>query len=123
MLLGLIVVLAQARASAALVLDEIDAGIGGATAAAVGERIAALARTGHVICVTHLAQIASWAEAHYVLEKHEDRRGAAISARLANGEGERAEELARMLSGQTHDAALKHARTLRQSCLSPQRKI
>ncbi len=63
-LLALVVVLADRRERTALVFDEIDAGIGGATARAVGVRIGTLARTAQVLCVTHLAQIASWADRH-----------------------------------------------------------
>ena len=63
-LLALIVALADRRERTALVFDEIDAGIGGATASAVGTRLGRLARAGQVVCVTHLAQIASWADAH-----------------------------------------------------------
>ena len=71
-LLALVVVLAGAReAQGALVFDEIDAGIGGATATAVGARIGELARREQVVCVTHLAQLATWADRHYVLDKIE----------------------------------------------------
>ncbi|HVA29483.1 MAG TPA: DNA repair protein RecN [Candidatus Baltobacteraceae bacterium] len=111
-LLALVVVLASARERAALVFDEIDAGIGGATATAVGVRIGRLASSEQVICVTHLAQLASWADRHYVLEKHEARGSTTIGVREVGGDDERATELARMLSGESHDAALEHARTL-----------
>lgn len=112
-LLALIVALAQSRdGGAALVFDEIDAGIGGATATAVGERIGALAKCGQVICVTHLAQIATWAERHYALEKFETRGETTIAVRELANRKERESEVARMLSGETHETALKHARTL-----------
>lgn len=111
-LLAVIVVLAQARGRTALIFDEIDAGIGGATATAVAERLSRLARHAQVVCVTHLAQIASRADTHYVLEKSERKNAAVIEVRAVDGEPARAGEIARMLSGETHDAALKHARTL-----------
>jgi len=112
-LLALVVVLAGARGEAnALVFDEIDAGIGGATATAVGARIGRLAEGGQVVCVTHLAQLATWADRHYVLEKSESKKETTISVREIAAPSQREEELARMLSGETHDAALKHARAL-----------
>ncbi len=111
-LLALIVVLAAARGQTALVFDEIDAGIGGATATAVGARLGRLARDAQVVCVTHLAQIASWADAHYVLEKSETKTATAIGLREIESNDERITELARMLSGEAHEAALQHARTL-----------
>jgi DNA repair protein RecN (Recombination protein N) len=111
-LLALIVVLAGKRGKTALVFDEIDLGIGGATATAVGVRLGRLAREAQVMCVTHLAQIAAWADEHYVLEKTESRAATTISVRKVDKDADRTSELARMLSGGTHDAALKHARTL-----------
>ncbi len=114
-LLALVVVLAQARGRTALVFDEIDADIGGATATAVGVRLGRLARDAQVICVTHLAQIASWADAHYVLEKTESRSAATIAAHRLKNDDDRVSELARMLSGESHDVALSHARKLLQN--------
>jgi DNA repair protein RecN (Recombination protein N) len=112
-LLALIVVLADVReGQGALVFDEIDAGIGGATATAVGARIGKLALRGQVVCVTHLAQLATWADRHYVLEKAERGDQTTIGVREAVTQRERESELARMLSGETHDAALRHARAL-----------
>jgi DNA repair protein RecN (Recombination protein N) len=111
-LLALIVVLAGKRGRTALVFDEIDAGIGGATATAVGTRLGRLARDTQILCVTHLAQIASWADGHYVLEKSETKNATTIGLREIETADERTTELARMLSGEAHDAALRHARTL-----------
>jgi DNA repair protein RecN (Recombination protein N) len=112
-LLALVVVLAGARdAQSALVFDEIDAGIGGATATAVGGRIGELARRGQVGCVTHLAQLATWAQRHYVLDKLERKDETTIVVRELGGAKEREAEIARMLSGESHDAALRHARAL-----------
>ncbi|MBV8245175.1 MAG: DNA repair protein RecN, partial [Candidatus Eremiobacteraeota bacterium] len=70
-LLAVMVALSDPQDRGALIFDEIDAGIGGATANAVGVRLARLAMTRPVVCVTHLAQIASLAERHYVLDKRE----------------------------------------------------
>ncbi len=112
-LLALVVVLAEVRqAQGALVFDEIDAGIGGATATAVGARIGELSRREQVVCVTHLAQLATWADRHYVLDKFEDAEQTTIAVRAISGTKEREGEIARMLSGEKHDAALRHARAL-----------
>ncbi len=119
MLLALVVALSEARDSeAALVFDEIDTGIGGTTGTAVGARIGRLARDGQVVCVTHLAQLATWADRHYLLEKSERGRVTSIAVREISGAAAREAELARMLSGETHDVALKHARTLLQRAKS-----
>ena len=114
-LLALIVVLARVREPVALALDEIDAGIGGVTATAVGARIGRLAQSAQVVCVTHLAQLATWAGRHYVLEKRETGGNTTIAVRAVESDDERAAELARMLSGESHDVALAHARTLLQA--------
>ncbi len=112
LLLVLVVVLADRSEQTALIFDEIDAGIGGATATAVGARLGRLAATRQVLAVTHLAQIASWAERHYVLEKRETARRAIIEVRLAERDAQRADELARMLSGEPKGVALRHAHEL-----------
>jgi len=111
-LLALVVVLSATRERTALIFDEIDAGIGGATASAVGLRLGRLASRSQVICVTHLAQIASWADRHYVLEKSDVKGSTIIDVREVDASRDRTTEIARMLSGEAHDAALKHAKTL-----------
>jgi len=112
-LLAVVVALAQTRdAGAALVFDEIDAGVGGATATAVGARIGELAKWGQVVCVTHLAQIATWADRHYVLDKLDMAGETTIAVRELADRKARELEIARMLSGETHDVALRHARSL-----------
>jgi DNA repair protein RecN (Recombination protein N) len=104
-------VLADADDVDTYLFDEVDAGIGGATADAVGRALSAVARGRQVICITHLPQIAVFAERHQVAEK-EIRRGRTHS-RVAAVEGEaRVEELARLLSGQATPVALEHAREL-----------
>lgn len=95
-----------------LVFDEVDAGIGGAAAEAVGRRLKKLSASNQVLCVTHLAQIAGFADHHYVVEKRESRgRTTAIVAEL--DDPGRTREIGRMLSGQRlTPEALKHAEQL-----------
>ena len=81
-----------------LVFDEVDAGVGGAAAAAVGRRLKALARRNQVICVTHLAQIAGFADHHYAVSKRE-RNGRVTTAVEELNRDQRAREIGRMLSG------------------------
>ncbi|MDR1422353.1 MAG: DNA repair protein RecN [Coriobacteriales bacterium] len=94
-----------------LVFDEIDAGIGGATATAVAERLRALARDHQLIVVTHLAQIAAIATTHLLVEKIVDDQGTYTGIREVTGD-ERVAEIARMLAGSTDETALNHARQL-----------
>jgi DNA repair protein RecN (Recombination protein N) len=94
-----------------LVFDEVDAGIGGATATAVAERIRLLASSRQVIVVTHLAQIAAIADQQFVVEKVFEDDGAVTAIREVRGE-ERVIEIARMLAGGTEGVALDHARQL-----------
>ena len=92
-----------------LVFDEIDTGIGGRAAEAVGKKLKALGAHNQVICVTHLPQIASFADHHLVIEKRESGGGTQTSIRQLD-QRERREEIARMLSGaKLTDASLKHA--------------
>jgi DNA repair protein RecN (Recombination protein N) len=111
-LLALVVALADRRDAHTFVFDEIDAGIGGATAVAVGARLQRLAATAQVVCVTHLAQIASWAETHYVLRKFESDGETTIEVASLGAEDDRLAEIARMLSGDTKRISLEHAATL-----------
>jgi len=111
-LLALVVVLADRRERTALVFDEIDAGIGGATAAAVGTRLGLLARASQVLCVTHLAQIASWADRHYALRKRDHAGGTLVELVALEERPVIVEEIARMLSGNTAAVALEHAQSL-----------
>ena len=94
-----------------LVFDEIDAGIGGAAASAVGRRLATLAETHQVIVVTHLAQVAAFADRHLVVTKTL-AEGAAHTAVVPVEDEERVAEIARMLSGDAGTSALAHARDL-----------
>ena len=111
-LLALVVVLAGRRERTALVFDEIDAGIGGVAAGAVGLRLGALAARTQVLCVTHLAQIASWADRHYALRKRERKDSTTIELVALDERGAALEEIARMLSGTSAGVALEHAEAL-----------
>jgi DNA repair protein RecN (Recombination protein N) len=111
-LLALVVVLADRRERTALVFDEIDAGIGGATAAAVGERLNDLARGTQVVCVTHLAQLAAFGDRHYALRKRDARGATTIEIGELADRRTIVEEVARMLSGSTAGVALEHAASL-----------
>ncbi len=95
-----------------LVFDEIDAGVGGKTARAVGERLRALGEGRQVLCITHLPQVASRAQAHFTLEKDVSGERASATVRRLEGEGVVA-EIRRMLGGeQSDEAATQHAREL-----------
>ncbi len=92
-----------------LVFDEIDTGIGGRAAEAVGKKLKALARSNQVLCVTHLPQIATFGDHHYVIEKRESGGRTRTTIRAVIGE-ERTEEVARMLSGaKLTETSRKHA--------------
>jgi DNA repair protein RecN (Recombination protein N) len=101
--------------TATLVFDEVDAGVGGAAAAAVGRRLKTLARNNQVICVTHLAQIAGFANHHFAVSKIE-KKGRITTQIVELGDEERAREVGRMLSGERITAeALKQAEQLIQA--------
>jgi DNA repair protein RecN (Recombination protein N) len=92
-----------------LVFDEIDTGIGGRAAEAVGKKLKSLARSNQVLCVTHLPQIATFGDHHFVIEKKESGGRTRTSVRAVTGE-ERTEEVARMLSGaKLTETSRKHA--------------
>ena len=95
-----------------LVFDEIDTGIGGRAAEAVGKKLKSLARSNQVLCVTHLPQIATFGDHHYVIEKKESAGRARTTIREVTGE-DRTEEVARMLSGaKLTETSRKHAEQL-----------
>ena len=92
-----------------LVFDEIDTGIGGRAADSVGKKLKELSRTSQVLCVTHLPQIATFADHHYRIEKKESAGRTKTTVRNITGD-ERTEEVARMLSGaKVTESSLKHA--------------
>jgi DNA repair protein RecN (Recombination protein N) len=95
-----------------LVFDEIDSGIGGAVAESVGRRLKKLAGSNQVLCVTHLAQVAGFADHHYLVEKHEEK-GRTVAGIRELSPDERRREIGRMLSGErVTPEALKHAEQL-----------
>jgi DNA repair protein RecN (Recombination protein N) len=99
----------RVNAQRTLVFDEIDIGIGGRAAEAVGRKLKTLAQSTQVLCITHLPQIASFADHHYLIEKTEASGRTRTSIKHLSDAGRR-EELARMLSGATlTDASRKHA--------------
>jgi DNA repair protein RecN (Recombination protein N) len=95
-----------------LVFDEIDTGIGGRAAEAVGKKLKSLARANQVLCITHLPQIASFADHHYLIEKKENAGRTKTSVRALTA-AEQTEEIARMLSGATlTETSRQHAEQL-----------
>ncbi|MGB8013251.1 MAG: DNA repair protein RecN [Terriglobales bacterium] len=99
----------KSAAQRTLVFDEIDTGIGGRAAEAVGKKLKALSKGNQVLCVTHLPQIATFADHHYVIEKREAAGRAKTTVRQITGD-ERTEEVARMLSGaKLTETSRKHA--------------
>lgn len=97
-MLALEVVLASSEQGSTMVFDEVDAGVGGRAAVEIGRRLAQLARTHQVIVVTHLPQVAAFADTHLVVDKVDDGKGVNSGVRTLTTE-ERVIELARMLAG------------------------
>jgi DNA repair protein RecN (Recombination protein N) len=98
--------------SALLVFDEIDAGIGGHTARAVGEHLRQLSRGRQILCITHLPQVAALAQRHFTIVKNSSVLPATTTVTTLEGDGV-VDELARMLGGETGDSAAgEHAREL-----------
>ncbi len=97
-----------------MVLDEIDTGIGGQTAQMVAERIAVIAARKQVLCITHLPQIACYADMHLYVEKQEEA-AETISRVRCLGEEERKEELARLTAGSVTELSLRHAEEMLRS--------
>ena len=99
----------KSGAQKTLVFDEIDTGIGGRAAEAVGRKLKSLARANQVLCVTHLPQIATFGDHHFVIEKKESAGRTRTSIREVTGE-QRTQEVARMLSGaRLTETSRKHA--------------
>lgn len=96
------------------IFDEIDAGIGGKTARVVAEKFSAIARSTQIIAVSHLAQIAAFADREFLIEKQE-AEGRTFSRIRLLGEEERREELVRLLGGDRSESALRHADELLES--------
>jgi DNA repair protein RecN (Recombination protein N) len=112
-ILALKVALAEAGTAATMIFDEIDRGVGGAVASAIGERLARLAETSQVLVVTHSPQVAARASHHYRIEKSHGPDGTRTHVRKLDAE-ERREEIARMLSGAsvTEEARAQASRLL-----------
>ena len=113
-MLALEVVLAKSHPVGTYIFDEVDAGVGGKAAIEVGRRLSLLARDSQVIVVTHLPQVAAWAETHFAIEKSSD--GTVVSSGVRRIEGDqRIEEIARMLAGiGESESAREHAAELLQ---------
>ncbi|SCZ82032.1 DNA repair protein RecN [Acidaminobacter hydrogenoformans] len=102
----------HARYASTQIFDEIDSGISGRTASRVAEKLVQIAEDNQVILVTHLPQIASKGNAHFVIEKKVDQDRTFTKVHQASGE-QRVEEIARMIGGgEVNDTALEHARSL-----------
>ena len=100
LMLALKVVLARTQTTHSMVFDEVDSGVGGATAAAVGERLARLAREQQVLVVTHAPQVAARADHHLIVAKHASARSTDVGVDILQEDG-RLDEIARMISGET----------------------
>ena len=112
-ILALKVALAEAGTAATMIFDEVDRGVGGAVASAIGERLARLAQNSQVLVVTHSPQVAARASHHYRIEKSHGPDGTRTTVRKLDEE-ERREEIARMLSGAsiTEEARAQASRLL-----------
>ncbi|MFV0427938.1 MAG: DNA repair protein RecN [Arachnia sp.] len=111
--LALEVILASTTEGQTFVFDEVDAGVGGAVGLEIGRRLQRLATTSQVIVVTHLAQVAAFADSHFVVAKSDDGHVTTSDIRALGSDDDRAAELARMMSGADGSgAALTHAREL-----------
>ena len=118
-MLALEVVLALTHPVGTYVFDEVDAGVGGKAAIEVGRRLHALSQHAQVIVVTHLAQVAAWADSHFVVTKNSDGSVTESNVTKVVNE-ERIEEIARMLAGmESSSSAREHATELLQLPLSP----
>jgi DNA repair protein RecN (Recombination protein N) len=121
-MLALEVVIAEAEPIGTYIFDEVDAGVGGKAAVEIGRRLAKLSKTAQVIVITHLPQVAVWADNHLVVKKSESGSVTQSDVREISKE-ERKIEIARMLSGQEDSqTAQEHASELltivRQSMIS-----
>jgi DNA repair protein RecN (Recombination protein N) len=114
-MLAIEVALAETNPVPTFVFDEVDAGVGGKAAVEVGRRLAMLARHAQVLVVTHLPQVAAFADQHHVVRKSSD--GLVTTSGLVTlSEAERVRELSRMLAGlEDSDTALAHAEELLQT--------
>lgn len=112
------IVARQHGESVVQLFDEVDAGIGGATATTVGSLLKRLSADGQALCVTHLAQVAVFADQQVCIAKEDDGSTTTVAARLLNETG-RVEEVARMLGGQVSDQSRAHATELLKEAAAP----
>jgi DNA repair protein RecN (Recombination protein N) len=111
-MLAIEVVLASADTAKTMVFDEVDAGVGGRAGLEIGRRLARLARTHQVLCITHLPQVAAFADRHLVVSKSDDG-SVTRSGVLTLDDAARVRELSRMLAGQEESALARgHAEEL-----------
>lgn len=111
-MLALKTVLADSDAVGTLIFDEIDTGVSGRAAGKIAAKLCKIAKRKQVICITHLAQIASAADAHYLIEKEVGEDASSTHIRLLD-EAQRVEELSRILGGLTvTETTRSHAREL-----------
>lgn len=112
-MLAIKTVLAEADATPILVFDEVDANVGGEIGVEVGAQLAGLATTHQVFCVTHLPQVASWGNSHFLVEKNQGEDSVKVNiSRLSENSDARVVELARMLGDRHSLTALSHAKKL-----------
>jgi DNA repair protein RecN (Recombination protein N) len=104
--------LGRAGEVSTLVFDEIDAGVGGQVARRVGERLRALGEGRQVVCITHLAQVASLAATHFRVEKHAEGEATVATVEAVSGDGQLAEIVRMLGAGEGDEAAARHARDL-----------
>ena len=111
-MLALEVVIAASAPVGTYIFDEVDAGVGGKAAIEVGKRLHQLSKQAQVIVVTHLPQVAAWADTHFVVKKSDD--GSVVASGVAKVEdADRVEEIARMLAGlEESTSAREHAAEL-----------
>jgi DNA repair protein RecN (Recombination protein N) len=120
LLLAIKAVLAETDPVAVYVFDEVDAGVGGAVAEVIGDKLAAVARAHQVLCITHLPQIAAAGTAHYTVHKTVSGGRTVSGIDRLGGTAQRTEELARMLAGRRVTArARAHARELLERAAAP----
>ncbi len=104
-------ILAKGDKIPVLIFDEIDAGIGGRAAETVGQKLKSLSASHQVICITHLPQIASYADTHLKIEKKIKAKRTTVEVRKIEKD-ERTVEIARMLSGDSSEVSIKHAKEM-----------
>ena len=121
-MLALEVVLAERSGGGTLVFDEVDAGVGGQAAGEIGRRLAQLARQHQVVVVTHLAQVAAFADRQLRVAKSATDTSTTATVSVLDGDG-RVEEIARMLSGQPEsEVGREHALDLLEAAADARRQ-